>query len=176
MQLTRRSWFVLVMALACLVAVPVCWYLADAGAFRWTLAELRWNQLRRQPATSAAADDQSFVTLRRTGCFGSVRSETFSWRQTIPVEDWIGRLSTYSRPLVLGPARLAEQPGHQHSQQVEPEHRHGEHALGHHVGRGRDHRREHERAQHRVLELAHQEAGRDQPDARMTVEPGQRAA
>lgn len=55
----------------------------------------------------ASGDRSHEASLRRTGCFGSVRSETYSWQQTIPVEDWIGRLSTYSRPLILGPARLS---------------------------------------------------------------------
>ena len=56
----------------------------------------------------AGEDESARDALRRTGCFGSVRSQRYRWTETLPVEDWIGRISTYSRQLLLGPARLAE--------------------------------------------------------------------
>lgn len=55
----------------------------------------------------AADDDTHADALRATGCFASVRTEHFTWPGALPVETWIGRISTYSRYLLLGPQRLA---------------------------------------------------------------------
>jgi SAM-dependent methyltransferase len=55
----------------------------------------------------ASRDGSHEAALRRTGCFGSVRAETYRWQETISVEQWIGRLCTYSRPLLLAPGRRA---------------------------------------------------------------------
>lgn len=52
-------------------------------------------------------DDEHGAIVRRTGCFRSVRSEQYRWEQTLPVEQWIGRVSTYSKQLLLGPEQLA---------------------------------------------------------------------
>jgi SAM-dependent methyltransferase len=53
-------------------------------------------------------DDSHTARLRQTGCFGSVRAQRYRWRYAIPVDDWIGRMGTYSQQLLLGPQRLAE--------------------------------------------------------------------
>ncbi|HZC73811.1 MAG TPA: class I SAM-dependent methyltransferase [Jatrophihabitans sp.] len=52
-------------------------------------------------------DDVHGKALRRTGCFGSVRSERYERAEQLSIDAWIGRVSTYSRHLLLGP-RLAE--------------------------------------------------------------------
>jgi SAM-dependent methyltransferase len=57
---------------------------------------------------SRDGDDSHTTRLERTGCFGSVRTERVPWRYAIPVDDWIGRVGTYSQQLLLGPQRLAE--------------------------------------------------------------------
>jgi hypothetical protein len=46
-------------------------------------------------------------SLRATGCFRTVREQTYPYDETLPREQWIGRIGTYSRNLLLG-ARLAE--------------------------------------------------------------------
>lgn len=53
------------------------------------------------------ADGSHGRTLRDTGCFRSVRSEQLRRPETITVDEWIGRISTYSKHLLLGPDRLA---------------------------------------------------------------------
>lgn len=45
--------------------------------------------------------------LRATGCFASVREQRYRYDETLRTADWIARISTYSRQLLLGP-RLAE--------------------------------------------------------------------
>lgn len=56
----------------------------------------------------AGPDDSHAEQLRRTGCFGSVTTQRYEWRGTLPVGEWIGRMSTYSRSLLLGAQRLAQ--------------------------------------------------------------------
>jgi SAM-dependent methyltransferase len=54
-----------------------------------------------------AEDETHAESLRSTECFGFVRSERYRWRQTLSIDEWIGRMSTYSKQLLLG-SRLAE--------------------------------------------------------------------
>jgi SAM-dependent methyltransferase len=53
-------------------------------------------------------DDSHAEALQRTGCFASVRSERLAREEVLRVEDWIGRVSTYSKELLLGPQRLGQ--------------------------------------------------------------------
>lgn len=59
---------------------------------------------------AASANDKNLHerTLRGTGCFASVEVRDYRWSETLPVDEWVARLSTYSKQLLLGPQRLAE--------------------------------------------------------------------
>jgi SAM-dependent methyltransferase len=46
-------------------------------------------------------------TLRETGCFTSVEVRDYRWSETLPVEEWVARVSTHSNQLLLEPRRLA---------------------------------------------------------------------
>ena len=46
-------------------------------------------------------------TLRDTGCFASIEVRDYTWSETLPVEDWVARISTHSKQLVLAAERLA---------------------------------------------------------------------
>jgi hypothetical protein len=47
-------------------------------------------------------------TLRSTGCFASIEVRDYRWTETLPVEEWVARVSTHSKQLLLGPQRLAQ--------------------------------------------------------------------
>jgi hypothetical protein len=47
--------------------------------------------------------------LRATGCFTQVREQTYRYDETLPKDEWIARISTYSRNLLLGPRLPAVQ-------------------------------------------------------------------
>jgi len=71
MRLKRSTWFLAVVTLCCLGAAPALWYLAHVGVLPATRWEARWELLRRTSAANTdAVTDDSFVSLRRTGCFG----------------------------------------------------------------------------------------------------------
>lgn len=60
------------------------------------------------PERAADDDDSHADALRATGCFSSVRTEKVTRDETLPVDAWISRMSTYSNHVILGPARLTE--------------------------------------------------------------------
>lgn len=47
-------------------------------------------------------------TLRDSGCFSSVEVRDYKWSETLPVDEWVARVSTHSNQLLLAPQRLAE--------------------------------------------------------------------
>ena len=61
-----------------------------------------------QPDTRAGEDAIHERTLRETGAFASVEVRDYRWPETLPVDEWVARVSTYSKQLLLGPQRLAE--------------------------------------------------------------------
>jgi SAM-dependent methyltransferase len=56
----------------------------------------------------AGLDATHEQTLRATGCFTSVEARDYPWVETLPIDDWIARASTYSKLLLLDASRLAE--------------------------------------------------------------------
>jgi hypothetical protein len=70
----RQSWRhygLLVAVLSLFGLLLVGWSGAVEGLIAWTSQEAKWDSLRRTPLTPLAPlDDQAWVTLRRTTCFG----------------------------------------------------------------------------------------------------------
>jgi SAM-dependent methyltransferase len=58
--------------------------------------------------TRAGEDAMHERALRETGAFATVEVRDYKWRESLPVDDWVGRMSTYSKQLLLGSQRLAE--------------------------------------------------------------------
>ena len=70
LQLLRPANFaVLVATIACMVAVPAAFWLADVSLLPWA-EELRWKQLRSQFSTVTSVQDYDSVEIERGGCFG----------------------------------------------------------------------------------------------------------
>jgi hypothetical protein len=68
-----ERWIRLILMTLGLAAVPLRAYLAEEDFPPLSRLESIWSELRKAPSgePSAAVDDQSFVTLERTMCFGS---------------------------------------------------------------------------------------------------------
>jgi SAM-dependent methyltransferase len=46
--------------------------------------------------------------LRETGCFASIETRDYQWSETKSVDDWVARLGTQSKQLIVGADRLAQ--------------------------------------------------------------------
>jgi SAM-dependent methyltransferase len=71
-----------------------------------------YNRLAPELAGSAITahllTDRPYVeALQATGAFADLATQTYEWRRTLSVADWIGRTGTHSDHLLLGKDRLA---------------------------------------------------------------------
>jgi SAM-dependent methyltransferase len=85
------------------------WNLDELGGEERAVVETVYRRIAPELIDDAprGADEPHVAALRATGAFGSVRSELIRWREPLPLDDWIGRVGTYSMHLMLGPQRLA---------------------------------------------------------------------
>ena len=72
MKPARNRWYAFAVAILLLGTMTSLWFAGDADVIPESRADLRWSWLRRSPAGEPAVTvhDDSFVSLRRTGCFG----------------------------------------------------------------------------------------------------------
>lgn len=91
-------------------AVCLFWNYGDPDKRFEEVVEGAFANVAPQLVEKPTADDKDLHerTLRETGCFTSVEVRDYRWSETLPVEEWVARVSTHSKQLLLGPQRLAE--------------------------------------------------------------------